>query len=1148
MFLGDTATAQAASKTSAIPKAKRRRSVHLRLRALVLRYLCQSKVAAMRAADSIMLVAQAVLSPGASSNEKLRLEGLEYLRWSLRNMPSGRSLSLICRNYFKFMLTLVQLYKQQKATKAKKRPAPANVAAALESEKKTEQRVQVSTKLMGAAYAVLGEIVEKSPKLVASSEGILLLFFKALQNEPSEISQQIYDGLICAANAYKSSSAPTKRKIRSILVSMALKGKGEGGSGSDNSMELDGGRGGNAGEETKLMREKLAVVECSNRLFEFTDCEARFVCLALSCNPSFKVRRSCQEGLKPLSKLFAQNSSKSPPIGGGGTQIKQPGPSSEDGNGSGGEKPSKMRRIDKQPGSGDNAPSEDTNGDVKSSSLSTSSTSSSSKIATAKDVIVGYPDFSEMVLVVFTRLQQQQQQQQLPSSSSSASSSSSSSSSPTVLLSDAVMSGCLSFLHLCFNFNAKVRGISAAEMAKALITSEDAKKHNALFTFQRLVELSFHSRSATVVGNAARILVSLVRWAPEQFARQYSVRRGWLKSNLLEGSQETRESMAKLLDSIARYMSQEELRELLDDLMQSSILPCSHPPSKLEDLSVDTGALVGALLGGCVVASELLLSSQAANKPTNDGKMESSSSSSSNTGIELVKRMCASMAVLLSHHSAMVVSQCCKGFQRMGSIGPLPLPEGRWEKEEDDQGGKTEDTTATATKPTKDSSGNEEKEKKKEKKEDDAYWTEKRLRFEAKITSAEAADRCAIFRRLARLSASTVKKNGGRSEARVPEEAVRAIGKIVKGDNRPIWRRRGFDGLISLKNSSHEELHFAVGEALVDVAGGPAGDGMGDILDRILSSHINQGSQIQRASACTWLLCLVKYGGGEGGGGEGGGEKGDKGSSSMIEEKTSKKNGKAVLDRAQRIQKAFSVALTESRQLTQECASKGLAVLYEIGDDKTKEELIDALSHVFKAGTRKVTGDTEIKVGVGSSSSSSSSGGGKMATYAELCTMATDIGQPDLVYEFMDLAAHHSIWNSKSGAAFSLGSILKASERLRPSLEFLIPKLFRYKHDPDPKIRASMEELWNNLMVDRKTGRQRPLEARHFKPILKELLGAMGKSQWRVRQSAATATASLLHGVKAEQIIEELKMIWRMGFRLIDDRKETVRKEGGSIW
>eukprot|EP00954_Amorphochlora_amoebiformis_P016049 1259883-Amorphochlora_amoeboformis.AAC.1 len=48
-------------------------------------------------------------------------------------------------------------------------------------------------------------------------------------------------------------------------------------------------------------------------------------------------------------------------------------------------------------------------------------------------------------------------------------------------------------------------------------------------------------------------------------------------------------------------------------------------------------------------------------------------------------------------------------------------------------------------------------------------------------------------------------------------------------------------------------------------------------------------------------------------------------------------------------------------------------------------------------------------------------------------------------------------------------SILKASEKLRPSLEGLIPKLFRYKHDPDPKIRASMQDLWNNLMTDHKT-------------------------------------------------------------------------------
>lgn len=33
-------------------------------------------------------------------------------------------------------------------------------------------------------------------------------------------------------------------------------------------------------------------------------------------------------------------------------------------------------------------------------------------------------------------------------------------------------------------------------------------------------------------------------------------------------------------------------------------------------------------------------------------------------------------------------------------------------------------------------------------------------------------------------------------------------------------------------------------------------------------------------------------------------------------------------------------------------------------------------------------------------------GGGSLSTYKELCAMATDLGQPDLVYKFMDLANH----------------------------------------------------------------------------------------------------------------------------------------------
>lgn len=36
-----------------------------------------------------------------------------------------------------------------------------------------------------------------------------------------------------------------------------------------------------------------------------------------------------------------------------------------------------------------------------------------------------------------------------------------------------------------------------------------------------------------------------------------------------------------------------------------------------------------------------------------------------------------------------------------------------------------------------------------------------------------------------------------------------------------------------------------------------------------------------------------------------------------------------------------------------------------------------------------------------------------ITTYKELCSLASDLNQPDLVYKFMHLANHHALWNSK---------------------------------------------------------------------------------------------------------------------------------------
>lgn len=63
----------------------------------------------------------------------------------------------------------------------------------------------------------------------------------------------------------------------------------------------------------------------------------------------------------------------------------------------------------------------------------------------------------------------------------------------------------------------------------------------------------------------------------------------------------------------------------------------------------------------------------------------------------------------------------------------------------------------------------------------------------------------------------------------------------------------------------------------------------------------------------------------------------------------------------------------------------------------------------------KLTGETQV---FEEGSMGEAPGGGSLSTYKELCALATDMGQPDLVYRFMDLANHHASINSSRGAAF----------------------------------------------------------------------------------------------------------------------------------
>ena len=86
--------------------------------------------------------------------------------------------------------------------------------------------------------------------------------------------------------------------------------------------------------------------------------------------------------------------------------------------------------------------------------------------------------------------------------------------------------------------------------------------------------------------------------------------------------------------------------------------------------------------------------------------------------------------------------------------------------------------------------------------------------------------------------------------------------------------------------------------------------------------------------------------------------------------------------------------------------------------------------------------------------------GGKLSTYKELCNLANEMGQPDMIYKFMDLANYQASLNSKRGAAFGFSKIAKlAGDALQPHLRLLIPRLVRYLYDPDKNVQVLILQM-----------------------------------------------------------------------------------------
>ncbi|KAJ3409587.1 hypothetical protein HDV05_004331 [Chytridiales sp. JEL 0842] len=373
-------------------------------------------------------------------------------------------------------------------------------------------------------------------------------------------------------------------------------------------------------------------------------------------------------------------------------------------------------------------------------------------------------------------------------------------------------------------------------------------------------------------------------------------------------------------------------------------------------------------------------------------------------------------------------------------------------------------------------------------------------------------------------------------DTKVQEAAILALGHISVGTPAVVSTVVDFYFSLPTIVSKHVEVNFTIGEALCATSAGwnstsmidyldisdtlfpptdgsiatPTAETFDTTLERCFKDVRPGGIPVARKAICVWLLSLVKFCG-----------------------KTEK-----IQKNLSIIHSAFSSLIADRDEFTQEVASKGIGLVYELGDTTIKSSLVESLVSTLTEGRRlapqSVTPETTLfqEGALGATPDGSS-----LSTYQSILSLASDMNQPDLVYKFMSLASHNAIWNSRRGASMGFGSIAAHAEReLAPYLPELIPRLYRFQFDPFAKVAESMKSIWKSLVKEPKK-----MIDEYFDVIMKELLKYISDRQWRTREASCVALADLIHGRSIEQLEPYMQDLWAMCFRALDDIKESVR-------
>ncbi|XP_043249578.1 proteasome adapter and scaffold protein ECM29 [Colletes gigas] len=362
--------------------------------------------------------------------------------------------------------------------------------------------------------------------------------------------------------------------------------------------------------------------------------------------------------------------------------------------------------------------------------------------------------------------------------------------------------------------------------------------------------------------------------------------------------------------------------------------------------------------------------------------------------------------------------------------------------------------------------------------------------------------------------------NNVKLNTKIKEKAILSLGYLCIGEDFP-HTTEIINKIISMvKETKDIEMHLVMGEALVCCVQGQASpehevhysntsnELLIRTLDELLRIHKDPHPNLRQA-VCVWLLALIKY----------------------------NIRRECIKERFSLLHRAFMDFLSDDSEIVQDIAAKGLSLIHINSTKEEKEFLISSILEQFTKGhkaVKQVTPDTKLfeEGQLGKSPTN-----GNLSTYKEICSLATELQKPDLIYYFMHIANHNAVWTSKKGAAFGFAEIAKvANDELNKYLPSIIPCLYRYQFDPTPKIQQSMSSIWRSIVPST----SKAIEQYH-KEILNDITGNLENHEWRVRISCCNALADLLRANVRFNLAECAPELWKKLFRVMDDIHEGTR-------